>query len=254
MQQTQTEYSIVKGAAGNEELENYRLCFERNGTDRDMSNLEWLHHKNLLNTNVIYYAIKAGFIAGIYTALPVIFKINDKLLPGLQSIDTLTDMDHRGKGLFLKLANKLNMDAPANGFALIYGFPNDNSATGFFRKLKWTSFGEAPFLIKPLSTYYFLKKLLIRKKHTDFSSSNYIFEAPQAKQLGQDCIIKVIRNFDKDYDRLWKLTSENIKVCVDRGSTYMNWRYVIKPGEHYYRYGFYKNDKLAGAIVFSIKN
>ena len=56
MQDTQVEYSITKGSADEKELVEYRLCFERNGTDRDMTNLLWLHHQNLLHNNVIYYA------------------------------------------------------------------------------------------------------------------------------------------------------------------------------------------------------
>ena len=254
MQQPSTEYRIVKGSAGNDELEKYRLCFEKNGTERDMRNLQWLHHQNLLKQNSIYYAMQGDEIAGIYTALPVAFKINDAVFPALQSIDTLTDIGHRGKGLFIKLANRLYEEAPANNYVLIYGFPNDNSAPGFFKKLQWTSFGEAPFLLKPLNPFYFLKKLLNRKKHTDFSSTNHIFDAPATKQLGGDEVIRVISSFQRDYDKLWQLAAQHIKVCVNRSSSYMNWRYVDKPGEHYYRYGVYTKNVLTGIIVFSIKH
>jgi hypothetical protein len=254
MQNTQSEYRIVKGSAGDEELKNYRLCFLKDGADRDIKNLEWLHHHNLLRSNVIYYAMKGDEIAGIYTALPVIFRIREHLVPALQSIDTITDIDHRGKGLFIKLANSLYNDAAASHFALIYGFPNPNSAPGFFRKLQWKSFGEAPFLFMPLNPFYFLRKLLKRKKHTDFSSSNYIFDAIPATQWQKDISIKAIDVFDNAYDAIWTRAVKNINVCVDRSADYMNWRYVDKPGEHYYRYGLYANDKLSGIIVFSIKN
>ena len=254
MQAKAVEYKIIKGSAGEEELENYRLCFEENGTDRDMKNLQWLHHENLVHDNVIYYAFSAEKIAAIYTALPVIFRINNSLLPALQSIDTLTDIDHRGKGLFIKLASQLYNDAAANNFALIYGFPNDNSAPGFFNKLQWQSFGEVPFLIKPLNPLYFFKKLIKRKKHTDFSSTNYIFNAQETYPVNDKTEIKAIDIFDTIYDRLWLRVAENIQVCVERSAAYMNWRYVDKPGEHYYRYGLYIDNKLTGIIVFSIKN
>lgn len=254
MQNTVTDYNIVKGTAADEELKNYLLCFEKDGTFRDMENLHWIHHQNLLHKNVIYYAMIGDVMAGIYTALPVIFRINNELRPALQSIDTLTDIDHRGKGLFIKLANKLYKEAAENKFALVYGFPNENSAPGFFKKLQWSSFGEAPFLIKPLSTSYFIKKILYRKRHTDFSSSNYIFNSMESKLLNKDTVIKAMKNYGDDYDITWKLAAKNIKVCVDRSAMYMNWRYVDKPGEHYYRYGLYKNNKLAGAIVFAIKH
>ncbi|MEO6671546.1 MAG: GNAT family N-acetyltransferase [Ferruginibacter sp.] len=254
MQNTQSEYRIIKGTAGDEELEKYMLCFLRDGADRNMANLKWLHHENLLHSNVIYYAMKGEEMAAIYTALPVIFRINQQLFPALQSIDTLTDIDHRGKGLFIKLANALYNDAAANQYKLVYGFPNPNSAPGFYKKLHWQSFGEAPFLFKPLNPFYFFKKIIKRKPHTDFSSSNYIFNAPQGKDVNKDIVIRQVNLFEEDYNEIWKLASKQIHICVDRSAAYLNWRYVDKPGEHYYRYGIYSNNKLSGIVVFSIKN
>ncbi|MFT3909278.1 MAG: GNAT family N-acetyltransferase [Ferruginibacter sp.] len=254
MQNSQTEYTIIKSSASNGELEKYLECFERNGTKRSMENLQWLHHQNLVHDNAIYYAMKGDALAGIYTALPVIFKVNDSLLPGLQSIDTLTDIDHRGKGLFIKLANRLYDEEAANKFALVYGIPNENSAPGFFTKLKWTSFGEAPFLLKPFNIFFFVKKIFKRKKQTDFSWSNYIFDAPKTYHVNMNTVIKSIDLFDDAYDKMWKVAGKDIKVCVDRSAAYMNWRYVTKPAEFYYRYGLYINDQLSGAIVFTIKH
>ena len=161
------DYKIVKGLADNDELDNYRLCFERNGTKRDIKNLQWLHQQNLAKVNTIYYAMNESKVAAIYTAMPVVFNINGEKKIALQSIDTLTDLEHRGKGLFPKLAAKLYDDAVENGFELVYGFPNENSAPGFFKKLKWSSFGEAPFLLKPMKITYFIKNFLKKSKITN---------------------------------------------------------------------------------------
>lgn len=254
MQSTGNGYTIVKGDASNAELNQYLSCFERNGTVRDMQNLSWLHHKNLPGKNTIYYAMHNNDIAAIYTALPVLFRIDGRIVPALQSIDTLTDENHRGKGLFIKLANRLYSEEALNGFALVYGFPNDNSAPGFFKKLGWKSFGEAPFLIKPINPNYFFKKIINRKKHTDFSSTNHVFDAPKKKMLNNFSAIKEIEEFDSGYDVLWEAVSKNIRVSVDRSAAFMNWRYVHKPGEHYYRYGLYINNWLVAVVVFSIKH
>ena len=254
MKQTQNDYTIVKGNGEDKELEKYRLCFERNGTPRDMQNLEWLHRQNLPGRNMIYYAMHNEMIASIYTALPVILRINGLLKPGLQSIDTLTDMEYRGKGLFIKLATRLYEDAVNDKYEFIYGFPNDNSAPGFFKKLQWKSFGEAPFLFKPLNPLYFLKKIFTRKKSTDFSSTNYVFDVSTIKHIDKDISIRPITIFDNAYNEIWKHAAENIGVCVDRSAEYMNWRYINKPGENYYRFGIYMQEKLSGIVVFSIKN
>lgn len=248
-------YTIVQGAGADAELENYRVCFEKNGTDRDIKNLQWLHQQNLVNDNIIYYAMHDQVnVAAIYTAIPLVVTINGVKEKALQSIDTITDAAHRGKGLFPKLANRLFDDAAQKGFAFVYGFPNENSAPGFFKKLKWVSLGEAPFLLKPLRLSYFLKKLLKKKDNTPPASENFDYTVPSTVQLKSNTSIRKIDHFGKEYDMVWEKIATGIKVCVDRSSAYMNWRYVEKPGEQYSKYGIYIDDVLKGVVIFTIKN
>ena len=248
------DYKIVKGLADNDELDNYRLCFERNGTKRDIKNLQWLHQQNLAKVNTIYYAMNESKVAAIYTAMPVVFNINGEKKIALQSIDTLTDLEHRGKGLFPKLAAKLYDDAVENGFELVYGFPNENSAPGFFKKLKWSSFGEAPFLLKPMKITYFIKKFLKKSKITNTQTEEHFYTLPESIDLGKNIVIKPLDFFNDDYHQIWQSVSKSIGVAVDRSAAYMNWRYVEKPGEVYSKCGIYIDGVLKGMIVFTIKN
>lgn len=254
MKNGNNEYEIVKGIADDNELENYRLCFEKNGTQRDLKNLQWLHQQNLANTNTIYYAMYSNDVAAIYTAMPVIFNINGKKKIALQSIDTITDVEHRGKGLFPRLAKKLYDDAIEKEFELVYGFPNENSAPGFFKKLQWISFGEAPFLLKPLSIQYFIRKILNRNKIAVAESENHSYTIPDKKEVGKNSYISMLDSFDAEYDLIWKKVSAGIEVCADRSAVYMNWRYVEKPGEKYSVCGLFVDGILKGIIVFTIKN
>ena len=253
MEEKSSPYHIIKGIADDKELEQYRVCFVNNGTERILTNLQWLHQQNLVKANTIYYAMHDKDVAGIYTALPVLFKIGNEVQPALQSIDTLTDVAHRGKGLFPKLAKKLYSDATDNNYALVYGFPNDSSGPGFFNKLQWTSFGEVPFLLKPLNISYFINKILKRKKNSTLPDGNYSYNAPVSVKINNDTGIKLLNNFDEEYDSIWKAASANIKVCANRSAAYMNWRFVDKPDEIYYRYGFYSKGKLQAVVVFTIK-
>ena len=236
-------------------MEKYRLCFENNGTSRNIEHLFWLHQKNLANTHIIYYAMNGDNIAAIYTAMPVMFKIKTNLCKAMQSIDTITDVNHRGKGLFPKLASKLYEDAPKNDLELVYGFPNENSAPGFFNKLKWISFGEAPFLLKPLRVQYFIKKIFKKQRPAETLDEKHSYILPAESVLkGGQVVIKSIDSFGEDYDVLWNTVSMNIAVTVDRSAAYMNWRYVNKPGENYSKAAIYVNGVLEGIIVFTIKN
>lgn len=254
MKNNSKDYEIVKGIADADELEQYRLCFEKNDSPKDIKNLQWLHQQNLANTNTIYYAMHSGNVAAIYTAMPVIFNINGKKAVALQSIDTITDVEHRGKGLFPRLAAKLYDDAVEKGFELVYGFPNENSAPGFFKKLKWISFGEAPFILKPLNPTYFMGKILKRNKTRVPVGEYYAYSVPEQKELAKNIYIRSLSSFGDDYGIIWKKISQGIDVSVDRSTEYMNWRYVNKPGEVYSKCGIFIDGILKGIVVFTIKN
>lgn len=252
MEEKISEYVIQKGNADNAELKAYCKSFEDNGSLRDLKNVEWLHRQNLANKNTIYYAKKENKIAGIYTALPVPFRINNTKVYGLQAIDALTDRKHRGNGLFPKLAKKLFADAKEEKYILVYGFPNENSSRGHFDKLEWTSFGEIPFLLKPINYLYIFKRFF-RSEIAANSDINFIYNAPLSKEINKTTQIKMLSGFDRQYDKIWEKASVNINICAERNAVYMQWRYVSKPCEHYYRYGLFVNGKLEAVVVYSIK-
>ncbi|MEO6231579.1 MAG: GNAT family N-acetyltransferase [Ferruginibacter sp.] len=257
MSESAVSYELVQINPTDLELEKYRLCFEKNGTDRSIENLKWLHQQNLANTNLIYYAVanESGEIAGIYTALPNLLRLQNSVVPCLQSIDTLTDINHRGKGLFIKLAKQLYNKAIENKFELVYGFPNGNSAPGFFKKLNWTSFDQVPYLIKPFRISYFIKKLLKKKTDVNIAESNQPVNGLEKLASVKGMQLRPIDKFTHEYDALWEKAAKTFEVAIERDSKYMNWRYIAKPGEVYYRYGVYNTENvLQGIVVFALKN
>lgn len=257
MSENTVSYELVQMDPTDLELEKYRLCFEKNGTERSIENLKWLHQQNLAGTSLIYYAItdRGGEIAGIYTVLPNLLRLQNKVVPCLQSIDTLTDINHRGKGLFIKLAKQLYNKAIENNFELVYGFPNANSAPGFFKKLSWTSFNQVPYLIKPFRLSYFIKKLIKKKTDANIAESNQLVQGLDKIASINGMQLRPIDKFNQAYDSLWEKAAKTMGVAIERNSKYMNWRYVDKPGEVYYRYGVYNADnELQCIVVFALKN
>lgn len=250
------QYEFVRGVGSDEELEKYRKCFADNGSDKSIEVLKWFHQQNLPGLQAIYYAIdkRSGDVAAIYTYLPMKLKCMDNVVTAMQSFDTLTDFRHRSKGLFIRLASKLEKEEALKDNELVYGFPNENSVHGFVKKLGFTYFGEAPFLIKPMSIFYVLKKLL--KKKTSQSVAEIIckVDAPEEVSLKNNSSIRYLTKFDKDYDALWLKVAPKINIGVNRDAAYMNWRYVKKPGEDYSRYGLYENGILKSVVIFTLKN
>ncbi len=250
------QYEFVRGTGSNEELEKYRQCFSENGSEKSIDLLKWFHQQNLPGIQSIYYAIdkSTNEIAAIYTYLPVLLKCMDKTVTAMQSFDTLTDYRHRSKGLFVKLASKLEKEEGLKNNELVYGFPNENSVHGFVKKLGFTYFGEVPFLIKPIGISYILKKFLKIKTVPVIKEINCKIDSPDEVLLKNSGSIKLLSKFEEDYDKLWAKVAPKITIGINRDKAYMNWRYVEKPGEDYSRYGFYENGVLKGIVIFALKN
>ncbi len=248
------QYEFVRGNGSDDELKKYRECFLENGSDKSLQLLKWFHQKNLPGIQSICYAVTNGKeIAAIYTYLPVKLKLMDEKVIAMQSFDTLTDYRHRGRGLFIKLASRLEKEESEKQIELVYGFANENSVHGFINKLGFTYFGDVPFLIKPFRIGYFIKKIFF-KRTPEIVESVCLIDAPQKLTLKNNIIIEEFKKFDEDYDKLWEKIKIDIPIGINRDSEYMNWRYVEKPGENYKLYGLYKNRVLEAIIIFALKN
>ncbi|NQV02515.1 MAG: GNAT family N-acetyltransferase [Bacteroidia bacterium] len=104
--------------------------------------------KNKYNT--AYTGVKnIGFIAfdqldspsAYYGVFPMILSFGGNDILVAQSGDTMTAPDHRGKGLFVKLAQRTYQLAWEMNVKLVFGFPNENSYPGFKKKLDWEFHG-----------------------------------------------------------------------------------------------------------------
>jgi GNAT superfamily N-acetyltransferase len=142
-------------------IDRYKNCFDNNGSPKSKKKIGWQFLKNPVNKQYVDIAVEENKneTAAIYAIAPIKFKFGNELLLGSQSLDTMTDKNYRGQGLFIKLANSVYERAKSEDIKLVYGFPNGNSIYGFQKKLEWEVLDPVPFLIKPLKSKYFTKRL-----------------------------------------------------------------------------------------------
>lgn len=226
----------------------FKELFDSNNSERTIEHLQWQY---VSSYNSSHRFILAGLsnkkgLSGIYAIFQNRFLCNGKQIIGSQSLDTLISPEARGKGLFNKLAEKVFEEATAKGVAFVYGFPNGNSAHGFFNRLKWKNLDPLPFLVLPLSTRYFFNKLPVINRFSkllpDFSFS---------KKIKSKDYYSFINNveIDERYDKLWSTVSKKIKVGVNRDSQYINWR-LSRPKENYKNIAVYDAENKMTAICF----
>lgn len=108
--------------------------------------LTWLYEQNPDGKVVGFDAWAGDQLAAHYVTVPATALVGDREVKVLLSLNTATHEDHRGKGLFPKLAAATYDAAAAQGFDAVYGVANAASTPGFTKKLGFAL--VAPLLAK----------------------------------------------------------------------------------------------------------
>ena len=232
-------------------IEFFRKCFDINGSPKNTENIKWQFLENPEKKSIVNidYDLGMSRTANIYATFCVNFKVENSLANAAQSLDTMTDINYRGQGLFVKAANSVYTEANESSMAFVYGFPNGNSVGIFNNKLGWKIMDPVPFLIKPLKSKYFTDKITLLRFLPNFRLSFRKFH----KQSNYE--IEEMKGFPEEIDNIWNAFSVNIKVAVNRNKKYLDWRYIQKPNELYKIVHCYDvNREYLGCCVYSVKD
>jgi GNAT superfamily N-acetyltransferase len=239
-----------------DDVRRLRDCFVQNSErQRSQASFEWLYLRNpsgRLFVNVA--ATPDERVVAVYASLPSWVRCGGRRLLALQSLDTLTDREYRGRGLFVTLARSLYERAGVAGCGFVYGFPNGNSVHGFFNKLDWSSLDPVPFLIRPLRLQYGVSRL---EKLRPWASwiPNVPLALPWVPSPPGTRVTSLSR-FDERASELWSHFHEGrIGVAVERDAAYLNWRLCDKPDEQYQTLAVEQKDgSLAALCTFAVKD
>lgn len=229
----------------------FQKCFKSNGKHKNKENIIWQFLENPENNSIvdICHDEKKNRTASIYAIFCVKFKIGDNLFKAAQTVDTITDIKYWGQGLFVKQAIDVYSKAIKTDMSLVYGFPNGNSVKSFTKKLEWEIMDPVPFLIKPLKTKYFTKKLSFLR----FLPNINIPINPSYNKNNYK--LKEVHDFHLGINLIWKKFSKNIQVSINRNKEYLHWRYVLKPNESYKIIDCYDTgNEYLGSCVYTVKS
>jgi len=181
--------------------------------------LEWKFRGQPGGEGLVAVARLGGNIIGLNGFMAGRFRLGGEEVRGYQSMDTIVMPEARGKGVFGKLLNTFY--AKTDG-ALLYGFPNVNSAPAFFGKLGWTHFGAVPMLVRPLRTGIFRKKL--SRLVPDVPIPIFARRARDAEEIAR---------FDDRATEAWRRFASGVGCAVERDAAFLNWRIADHPTERY---------------------
>ena len=225
----------------------------------DLDDWVWLFKDNPAGEALIGLARDGEVIAGQYTVVPVKMRIDGQIALCSQSLDTMTNPDYRGLGIFTALAEDVYKNAESDGQSFVYGFPNKASYPGFIKKLDWFDVCNIPYMIKILNfdkTVDSMKKNRVTKAlyktigKLDSRTIHQVKKYPMINSLN----IEQIRSFGTDHDSFWHKEMGNYTIIVDRDSDYLNWRYRTVNEKSYVIYSASIKKECKGYIVLRIRD
>lgn len=233
------------------DLELFRACFARHDSPRSREALEWQYWNNPTGELFVNFAMAGPeTVAAIYASLPVFVRVDGCVRLGVQSLDTVTDEAFRGRGLFARLAQSTFAHAERASAAFIYGFPNKNSAHGFFGRLGWTNMDPVPFLVRPLRSAYVLERAGLARHARLLPNVRLQFGGGRVRR---GVNVERVATFDERHTLLWQAFAANVGVAVERDARYLQWRLVQKPGESYETFAAYERETCVALVSHCVK-
>jgi hypothetical protein len=120
-------------------------------TDDTTEFLEWKHLQNPFGESPMWLAIDGERIVGFRAFLRWEFTAGaDRIVRAVRAVDTATDPDYQGRGIFTLVTQTAIGELPALGIELIFNTPNEKSLPGYL-KMGWVELGRLPVAVMPTS-------------------------------------------------------------------------------------------------------
>lgn len=169
------EIELINISSKEQLLNHYRgiadLFSESFGKPLDKALWNWAYIDNPFGEPLVAIALHQGRVVGHYAVVPMDLENGLDKISGFLSMTTMVAVDFRMHKLFQRLAEMVYTRINDLGVsAIVFGFPNDNSAPGFIKRLGWTISEDykvisvKPNQIKEVTSL--LKKLLASDPYT----------------------------------------------------------------------------------------
>jgi GNAT superfamily N-acetyltransferase len=119
------------------------------GDERDCDFFAWKHDANPFGPSPAWVAVEGGQIVGFRTFLRwELARGAAEPLRMVRAVDTATDPDHQGKGIFRRLTESAVAELVAAGYDAVFNTPNAQSRPGYL-KMGWTELGRPSLRVRP---------------------------------------------------------------------------------------------------------
>lgn len=187
----------------------FEICFHYSHSTKHF--LDKYNFEDTQFTNLAYLVYYNSEIAGFFGVTYEEMILNNKIIKGVQSADTMINPNFRRKRLLPIVANKVIDLCKDKGVDIAFGFPNELSLPSFTNKLGFE-------ILPPLRNLTFIENKFELLKFT--SKVSFL------RKLHQRILILFLKLFTKH--------AEDINVTVDLNKTFIHHsnQYLNKKGGH----------------------
>ncbi len=107
----------------------------------------WKHDENVFGPSPMWVATDAGRVVAFRAFMRWEFERGGRVLRAVRAVDTATDPDYQGKGLFTTLTMHGLDEVRADGVDFVFNTPNSQSLPGYL-KMGWREVGHVPAAVR----------------------------------------------------------------------------------------------------------
>ena len=186
------------------------------GDERDRGFFSWKHDDNPFGPSPAWIALEAGEIVGFRTFLRWELARGAERMRMVRAVDTATDPEHQGKGIFRHLTLSAIQQMAAEGYDAVFNTPNAHSRSGYL-KMGWTELGRPAVGIRPRSPMAALRMAQSRTGAEKWSEATTVGDSAEDALRGPSL------------ESLLVAMPEPVGWGTPRSAEYLRWRYGFEP-------------------------
>jgi GNAT superfamily N-acetyltransferase len=185
-----------------------------NGDVADAAFFQWKHFENPLGRSPMWVASIDDRIVGFRTFLRWEFaRTNDTVLRAVRAVDTATDPEFQGRGIFSRLTMHGISELKEEGVGIIFNTPNSKSLPGYL-KMGWTIIGRPGVSVMPTGLHSMYALLGARTAANRNPIEMRVGEEPDAVFSDTDAVGRLFRRLPRHHG-----------LATVRTADYLRWRY-----------------------------
>lgn len=211
------------------------------GKARELDDWEWKFPVGE-RENTILIAEEDGEVLAHFAAIPVSLRVEGRRIRAGQVVDVYSV---RRQGLFLRLVDRFYEElCGPGGLELIYGFPGERHFRLGVRRLRYS---------EPVPVRFWSRRVQPEVGPADHRGRQILRKLRRgwgARASG----VSVRRGFDPALvDRLWERASPRFPVCAVRDRTWIEHRFVDRPGVEYLHRTIWRGGEPAALAVLRLE-